>query len=297
MDKKAVEAIAELNPQCPFYILSSETVPLRLISNPFLIQYYSVSTSKADAGKTLTTLDRVTNIDSIERFSSELYTDLAEYYRNKAYHALDKKHDRNEIKSLLGKSKKCLEMLKYANNPGGVQPAGVLDNEPRVLILRRSDRVTNLNGHLGPLNDVVGIMDNDQAFFGLLNQPNRLFVLIFILGEHDRNQLDNLQNLINFQHYPSVRQNTNALCTDRNQYIKLERTPMGAQQTISFSQNDDTLKWILFICTGAFFSNMRHWMNQFFQNWRKPYGEFYRKEWIRRVELQDGVISRLRDLL
>ncbi|CAF0834236.1 unnamed protein product [Adineta steineri] len=113
MDKQSIEAIAELNPQYPFYIISSETVPPRLISNPLLIQYYYVSTSMADAGKTLTTLDRVTNIDSIERFSSELYTDLAEYYRNKAFHALNKNHDRDEIKSLLRKSKKCLEMLKY----------------------------------------------------------------------------------------------------------------------------------------------------------------------------------------
>ncbi|CAF0904311.1 unnamed protein product [Adineta steineri] len=113
MDRQFVKTIAELNPQYPFCILSSETVPPGLVSNPFLIRYYYVSTSVADAGKTLTTLDRVTNIDSIERFSSELYTDLAEFYRNKAYRALNKKHDRDEIKSLLGKSKRCLEMLKY----------------------------------------------------------------------------------------------------------------------------------------------------------------------------------------
>ncbi len=112
-DKQAVNDISKLNPQFSFYILSPESAPPALLANQFLRHYYYVPEPVLHAGKTLTIRDRVTNIGSIERFSSELYTDLAQYYRDKAYKALLEQHDREEIKVFLEKSKKCLEMLKY----------------------------------------------------------------------------------------------------------------------------------------------------------------------------------------
>ncbi len=177
-----------------------------------------------------------------------------------------------------------------------VQPVGVIDGEPRVLILKRSDRVTNLGGNLGPLNLLVGIMDDEHAFCDQLTRPNTLFVIISILAAHDSPELASF-NRINFQQYQSVQQNINVLYTELNTYLKVERNRHGQEQTRLISVNDDTLKWILFICSGTFYSNMRYFNDKFFQNQGGDYAEFYRKEWLQRVELQDYVMTQLINLL
>jgi hypothetical protein len=113
-DTQLVKDINNLNPQYPFYILSSEQPPVHLMSNPLLLHYYHVSTAMLHAENNFTTDDRVTDIDSIDRFSSEFYTDLAQYYRDSACQGLLQQPDnKDKFKALLEKSKKCLEMLKY----------------------------------------------------------------------------------------------------------------------------------------------------------------------------------------
>jgi hypothetical protein len=173
-----------------------------------------------------------------------------------------------------------------------VQPNGVLDGEPRVLILQLSERVADLDQHIGILNIVVGIMYDEQSFRVQLGRPNQLVVVISILAEEGAPEFIGFGG-INFQQYQSVQEYINVLFTNLNQYIKVERNLQGQEQTRLISGNDDTLRWILIICSKAFFSNLRYWKNQFFQGQNGPHTEFFRKQWLQRVEIQDYVTTQL----
>jgi len=82
------------------------------MSHEHLLRYYYIHTpSKEHNQSDAKVHDRVTNIDSIDHFTSELYGDLGQYYRDKAQEALFDHQDRIEAKRLLTKSKKCFEIL------------------------------------------------------------------------------------------------------------------------------------------------------------------------------------------
>jgi hypothetical protein len=112
-NSQLADAISQANPTMPFCILASKPPLNEILSHKHLLRYYYINASLGGHDQIdVNVHDRVTRIDSIHHFASELYGDLGQYYRDKAQEALFEHQDRMEAKCLLTKSKKCFEILK-----------------------------------------------------------------------------------------------------------------------------------------------------------------------------------------
>ncbi|CAF1373574.1 unnamed protein product [Adineta steineri] len=113
MNNQLAGVIRDLNSTIPFYILASMPPSDEIMSYAQLLRYYHLRTSSTErAEKGFNVDDRVTNIDSIDRFARELYEDLGQYYLVKAQKARFDHQDREETKQLLTKSIKCFEIVE-----------------------------------------------------------------------------------------------------------------------------------------------------------------------------------------
>ncbi|CAF0820157.1 unnamed protein product [Adineta steineri] len=177
-----------------------------------------------------------------------------------------------------------------------VIPVGLFHDEPHILFLHLNVAI-NLHQHLHRYNDVVTVLNSENALFNRLAMPNQSFVIVALLPEQVLDRTHSF-NQINFEPYATV-DYIYLLYKKHPIYVTIKRDRF--QQLKGWhSITDDTLDKIIWIVSKTLDRNVNYCNERACQSARdgnNGLAAIYEQQRLERNRLRIDAMQQLLDFI